>query len=101
MIRRGLAQFKAQERPQRQRVGCPPGDAPFRIDTFEIPNQKGPKVNSRGKTRTARFRVKRCACRFGKRIESPLTQYPVQTLIERVSEKLLGSTRAETGPKRP
>ncbi len=48
MIRRLLRQCVRDEFAQRQGVGQPPGNATFRIDPFQVPQQERTKVHSRG-----------------------------------------------------
>ena len=46
-------QADAQELPQPQRIGTPPGDATFGIDSLEVSNQQKPKVGTGGQGRAA------------------------------------------------
>src|SRR5215471_10004924 len=51
MVRRGLVQCVSQELPYRQRIGRAPGNSTFRIQTFEVADQKRAKVHTRRQAR--------------------------------------------------
>src|SRR5260221_697139 len=50
MHRCGLSRSDAQKGPQAQTVGATPGDSALAVQTFEVADQKHPKINSRWDT---------------------------------------------------
>ena len=57
VIRRPLVQPNAQELPQGQGIGQPPGDAAFAIESLEKANHHDPEVEARHQRRSSQLRV--------------------------------------------
>ena len=86
MIGRALVQLVAEEVPQRQRIGHPPGDLALRVDALEIPDHEQAEIHPRGNARpTDAIGVILRALLFHKLIEPVLLQHPIQFLVKRMT----------------
>ena len=57
MIRSIFIQSDGQEPPQGKRIGQPPGDTPFAVESLEESNHHHAEVESRRQRRTSQFLV--------------------------------------------
>ena len=86
MIRDIIAEPSAQKLPQAQRVGTAPGDAAFRINSFEVADQQHPKVHPRHDSGPTHHRgIELPAGVFNKPVKPIAFQHPVDPFVEHVS----------------
>src|SRR5215831_12543017 len=86
MIWRPFIQPDLQKLSQPQRIGRPPSNPPFRIDSLEIADQQQAKIGSRRQRRPpVLIGIEVSALALGKLIELLLVQQSVETLVERMS----------------
>ena len=84
-----------QERPQAQRIGRPPRDRPFRVQTFEILDEQQPELAARRQARPPHPRIERGAQLLNEGIEARRAQYLVQPARRR------DARRPGAGPPSP
>ena len=88
VIGRPLIQPNAQKLPQSERIGQPPGDATFAIESFKETNHHDPEVEPRCQRRTSQFLViELSALGLAKAIEARLVENLVEPLVERVARR--------------
>ena len=90
-VGRGLVQRNAQELPQAQAVGAPPGDAPLAVDALEVTDQQHAKVHARRNRWLAALLfllVVLLATPFDPVIEVGFGQQGVELLIKRMTRRL-------------
>jgi len=95
-------QADAQELPQPQRIGTPPGDATFGIDSLEVSNQQKPKVGTGGQGRAAIvIRVEFRALSLAEFVEllaiKQFVQAPIEGMAGSRGQFGMGSPRAVPG----
>src|SRR5262245_64372813 len=89
MVRRGFIDAVAEELPQAQGVGRPPGDPAFAVQSFEETHQHEPEIDAGHQRRpTDTVGIKRFARLFTELVESGLLQLLFQLSVERMSRRL-------------
>ena len=89
MVGRCLVQLAIQEVADTQRVGGPPGDGPFRVQAFKVPEQQQPEVPPRRQTRAPDpVGIKRRALGFNEGVKACVVQQAIQPLVKRVPRAL-------------
>jgi hypothetical protein len=94
-----VARFKNEifkKTSKRHRIGTAPRDAPFRTDSFEIPNEQHPKKETRRYRPSPRFVVAsivRRAQRFDRYVELRLVEDLRECLVEAVTTPARGESK--------
>ena len=79
-------QLDVQVLPKAQRIGGPPRNRAFRIETFEVAEQQHPEVAARRQTRPAdSVGVELRALLLDEGIEAGLVEHAIQAFVERVA----------------
>ena len=86
VVRRRLVQRHVQKLPQAQRIGGPPRNRPFRVQTFEVAEQQQPEVAARRQTRPADpLRLELRALRLDEPVEAGLVENTIHSFVERMT----------------
>lgn len=80
--RRGLGERDAEELPQRETVGAPPGDAALAVQPLKITDEEHAEVGARGNPDAATSLVVRSAQVFDERIKLGLGEHGIEPGVE-------------------
>src|ERR1035437_1187739 len=102
VIRRLLVKPDSQKPPQPERIRRSPSDPALRIDSFKIPNQQQPEIDSRyQRWSPVVCGVKLRALLLGERIELSIFQQFIHSLVERMAWSLRQFIVADPQPLLP
>src|ERR1039457_2334848 len=102
VIRRLLVKPDSQKPPQPERIRRSPRDPALRIDSFKIPNQQQPEIDSRHQRwPPVVCGVKLRALLLGERIELSIFQQFIHSLVERMAWPLRQFIVADPQPLLP
>src|ERR1019366_3157518 len=102
VIRRLLVKPDSQKPPQPERIRRSPSDPALRIDSFKIPNQQQPEIDSRHQRwPPVVCGVKLRALLLGERIELSIFQQFIHSLVERMAWPLRPFIVADPQPLLP
>src|ERR1022692_4380816 len=102
VIRRLLVKPDSQKPPQPERIRRSPSDPALRIDSFKIPNQQQPEIDSRHQRwPPVVCGVKLRALLLRERIELSIFQQFIHTLVERMAWPLRQFMVADPQPLLP
>src|SRR3989454_10320882 len=88
MIRGGGVEAEPHEAAHRQRIGRAPGDAAFRVEPFEVPEQQQSEVPPWRQSRSPHYRrVERPTLLLHEPVEAGLIEDGVQARVERVTRR--------------